>query len=168
MTSIPAVICRNYGNNFKRRYLRDKRLFLDFWLHFLNVHQISSIFKKKMNLLLELFRNYWLWKTWLLNRLKSLASEHHSPMNLFNGFQTLLKSAWHNHYPLFSWIRGNLSCKMSAYVWTEMLSLFVNTLTADDKYSRVDMQNSSQQFQTLLSLKQNTFCRFSVTFLTCA
>ena len=47
MTSIPAAICRIYSNNFKRRYLRRKRLFLDFLLHFWNVHEIESIFKEK-------------------------------------------------------------------------------------------------------------------------
>ena len=39
MTSIPAVIWRNYRNNFKRHYVRTKRLFLDFLLHFWSVHQ---------------------------------------------------------------------------------------------------------------------------------
>ena len=47
MTSIPAAICRIYGNKFKRHYLRNKRHFLDFLLNFWNVHDIQSIFKKK-------------------------------------------------------------------------------------------------------------------------
>ena len=47
MTSIPEAICRIYSNNFKRRYLRSKRLLYDFLLHFLNVYDIESIFKKK-------------------------------------------------------------------------------------------------------------------------
>ena len=47
MTSILAAICRISHNNFKRHYLRNKRLFLDFLLHFWNVHEILSIFKKK-------------------------------------------------------------------------------------------------------------------------
>ena len=47
MTSVPAAICRISRNNFKRHYLRNKRLFLDFLLHFWNVHEIWSIFKKK-------------------------------------------------------------------------------------------------------------------------
>ena len=47
MTSIPAAIWRIYSNNFKRRYLRSKRLLYDFLLHFLNVYDIESIFKKK-------------------------------------------------------------------------------------------------------------------------
>ena len=46
-----------------------------------------------------------------------------------------------------------------------MLRLFVNTLTADDKYSLIDMLNFSKEFQTPLSLKQNTFCRFLIAFL---
>ena len=40
MTSIPAAICRIYRNNFKRIYLKNKTLFLDFLLDFLNVHEI--------------------------------------------------------------------------------------------------------------------------------
>ena len=39
MTSIPAAICRTSGNNFKRHYLRNKRIYLDFLLHFRSVHQ---------------------------------------------------------------------------------------------------------------------------------
>ena len=47
MTSIPAAIWRIYGNSFKRHYIRNKRPFLDFLFYFSNVHEISSIFKKK-------------------------------------------------------------------------------------------------------------------------
>ena len=46
MTSIPTAICRIYRSNFKRHYLRNKRLFLDFLLHFWNVCEILSILKK--------------------------------------------------------------------------------------------------------------------------
>ena len=47
MNTIPAAIYRVYRNNFKRHYLRNKRLFLDFLLLFRNLHEIWSIFKKK-------------------------------------------------------------------------------------------------------------------------
>ena len=46
MTSIPAAICRIYGTNFKRHYLKNERLFPDFLLHFWNVHEIYSISQK--------------------------------------------------------------------------------------------------------------------------
>ena len=49
-----------------------------------------------------------------------------------------------------------------------MLRLFVNVLTADEKYSCSNMQNFPQQFQTLLSKKQNTFSGFFIAFLKCA
>ena len=85
-----------------------------------------------------------------------------------NGFQTLLKSARHQYYPLLSPIRGKLSYKKSPSVWCEILRLFVNALTADDKYSGSNMQNFPQQFQTPLYHNQNTFSLFFIAFLKCA
>ena len=85
-----------------------------------------------------------------------------------NGFQTLLKSAPHYYYPLVSSIRGKLSWKKLSAVWYEILRLFVNALTADDKYSGSNMQNLLQQFQTPLSQKQKTFSWFFIAFLKCA
>ena len=49
-----------------------------------------------------------------------------------------------------------------------MLSLFVNTLTADENYSRSNMQNFPEHFQTPLSKKQQTFLAFFIAFLKCA
>ena len=49
-----------------------------------------------------------------------------------------------------------------------MLRLFLNTLTADNKYSRCNVHNFAQQVQTPLSQKQKTFSRFLITFLKCA
>ena len=85
-----------------------------------------------------------------------------------NGFQTLLNSARHHYYPLFSSIRGKLSWEMSPSIWYETLRLFVNALTADDKYSGSNMQNLLQIFQTPLSQKQKTFSGFFIAFLKCA
>ena len=84
------------------------------------------------------------------------------------GSQTLLKSARHNYYPLLSSIRGKLSYKKSPSVWCEILRLFVNALTADDKYSGSYMQNFPQQFQTPLSKKQKIFSGSFIAFLKCA
>ena len=53
-------------------------------------------------------------------------------------------------------------------MWSEILRLFVNTLTAEDKYSSSNMQNLPQQFQTPLSQKQNTFSGLFIAFLKCA
>ena len=61
-----------------------------------------------------------------------------------------------------------MSYKKSPSVWCEILRLFVNALTPDDKYSDSNMQNFPQQFQTPLSQKQKIFSGFFIQFLKCA
>ena len=41
-----------------------------------------------------------------------------------------------------------------------MLSVFYNTVTADDKYSLLNRDNLTQQIQIQLSEKQKSFSRF--------
>ena len=57
---------------------------------------------------------------------------------------------------------------MSALVTSEILRLFLNTLTPDDKYSRRNIQIFWQQVQTALSQKAKTLCGFFIAFLKCA
>ena len=61
-----------------------------------------------------------------------------------------------------------MSYKKSPSVWCEILSLFINALTADDKYSGSNMQNLPRQFQTPASQKQKIFSGFFIAFLKCA
>ena len=56
----------------------------------------------------------------------------------------------------------------AASVTSEILRLFVNTLTPDDKYSRRYMEIFLQQLQTLLSQKGMPFFGFFMAFLKCA
>ena len=65
-------------------------------------------------------------------------------------------------------IRGKLSYKKSPSDWCEILRLFINALTADDKYSGSNMQNLAQQIQTPASQKQKIFSGFFIAFLKCA
>ena len=44
-------MCTISRNKFKRNYLKNKSLFVDFSLHFRNVHAIYNILKKKMSIL---------------------------------------------------------------------------------------------------------------------
>ena len=48
-----------------------------------------------------------------------------------------------------------------------ILKLFVNTLTADNKYSLINRGNLTQPIQILLSRKQKTFSQFLSSFLKC-
>ena len=54
---------------------------------------------------------------------------------------------------------------MSVLVGSKVLGLFVNTLTAEYKYSRRNMQAFAKQVQKPLSLKQKTFSGFFIAFL---
>ena len=85
-----------------------------------------------------------------------------------NGYQTPLKVARHHYYPFSPWISGKLSLKKTTLLWSKILTLFANTLTADDKYSCCNMQNFLQKLQTLLSQKRKTFSGFFIVFLKCA
>ena len=61
-----------------------------------------------------------------------------------------------------------MSSKKSHSVWYEILSLFLNALTADDEYSESNMQNLPQIFQKPLSQKQKSFSGFFIAILKCA
>ena len=50
-------------------------------------------------------------------------------------------------------------------VLCKILRLFVNTLTADDKYSLLNRDNLTQSIQTLLSQKQKAFSQIFSSFL---
>ena len=50
-------------------------------------------------------------------------------------------------------------------VLCKILRLFVNTLTADDKYSLLNRRNLMEPIMILLSLKKNTFSDFFSSFL---
>ena len=85
-----------------------------------------------------------------------------------NWFQTPLKVATRHYYHFCPWISGKLSWKKTALLWLIILRLFVNTLTADDKYSCRKMQNFLQQLQTLLSQKRTTLSGLFTAFLKCS
>ena len=58
MTSILFLIERIYPNMFRCNYLRNKKVFLNFFFHFRNFHSIFNIFgKKKMAIRGDVFLN---------------------------------------------------------------------------------------------------------------
>ena len=58
-----------------------------------------------------------------------------------------------------------MSWTKSAFVRYEILILFVNTLSTDDKYSRRNMLNFTQQLEALISQKEKTFSLLFLAFL---
>ena len=61
-----------------------------------------------------------------------------------------------------------MSRTKSAIVGSEILTLFVNTLTTDDNHSGRNMLNFTQQLEAPFSQKQKTFSGFFIAFLKCA
>ena len=55
MTSILFLIETIQRNQFESNYLKNEKLFLEFFLHFPNLHEILNIFKKKMTFIADLF-----------------------------------------------------------------------------------------------------------------
>ena len=136
-----------------------------FFIKFWNVREVHNILKKRMRVLVYLFPK-------LLFREDvptetSRRSFFRTPFGnqRVNGFQTSLKVARHHYYAFFPWISGKLSCEKTALLWSSILRLFANTLTADDKYSCRNMQKFLQQLQTLLSQKRKTASWFFIAFL---
>ena len=58
-----------------------------------------------------------------------------------------------------------MSWAKSALVCSEILTLLVNTLTTDEKYSRRNMLNLTEQVEAPLSQKQKTFSLIFLAFL---
>ena len=81
------------------------------------------------------------------------------------GYQTLVKICMTAFLSYFLSLWGKLGRKMSMLVICELLGLFGNTLTADDKYSLCNRENLPQPIQIQYPKKQKTLSEFSAPFL---
>ena len=79
--------------------------------------------------------------------------------------QTLLKFAWQHIYHIYWSLCRILSDKKSLLVICKISRLFINTVSADGKYSLVNRHNLTQPIQIQLSRKQNIFSDFFSAFL---
>ena len=61
-----------------------------------------------------------------------------------------------------------MSWAKSAFVRSEISTLFFNTLTTNDKYSRQNMMNFTQQIEAPLSQREKTFSGSFLAFSKCA
>ena len=82
-----------------------------------------------------------------------------------NGSGTLVKSARQHSYSKFPSIWEILSWKNFLLVRSEILGPFVNTFTADYKYSRYKREKFPQPVEMQLSKKRKTFCPNFIVFL---
>ena len=66
-------------------------------------------------------------------------------------FQTFVKSSWEQFYHIFSSVWGEMIWKISPWLKSEIIGLFVNTWTADYKYPVTDSENLRFPMQIQLS-----------------
>ena len=79
--------------------------------------------------------------------------------------EKLLESGQRYLYHIFWSLWTEFSWKKSTLVLCKILKLFVNTLTADDKYSHLNRRNLMEPIQILLSVKKKSFSQFFSSFL---
>ena len=78
--------------------------------------------------------------------------------------KTLVNSAWQDFYHSSLLLWANLTWKMFLLVISKILGQFLNTSTADDKYSVSSKENFPQPVQQQFSKKPIVFSESSPTF----
>ena len=156
---------QNFQQQLQLHYLKNKRFFLQFLLLYQTYIKFRTFWWKNVSLLVSVFPKVLTPKevvTWT-----SKAPCFRTPFRnqRVHEFQTLSKPARNHHYTIVLWIWDKLSWKKCRLVKYEILSLFVNTLITDDKYSSRNIQNLTQQLQTTMSQKQKTFYRIFITYV---
>ena len=144
-------------------YLKNKKLFLNFFLQFWKADKILNTFRKRMTLIADIFfpEN--------VNRRMSKKSRFRGPFDKQHGKwdQTALKSEWH-HFNHICWsLWRKLTWKKSLLVICKIFGLFVNTLTAGHKFFLLNRDKLTQSIQIQLSKKQKAFYQLFVAFLKC-
>ena len=80
------------------------------------------------------------------------------------GSEALLEPVLKHFHPNFPLLSDNLSWNISTLARSEILGLFGNTLTVDQRYSRHRWEKLPEQVQRLLSQKRRTFSFIFITF----
>ena len=149
ITNILFEIVRICSSQFRCNYLKNEKIFLNFFFHFSSLHQILNILKEKICVIGNVFPKLETVKNFVrtLRFRKRFYSQHVKPS------QILVISPWQRFYHVFSWISLKLICKMLPLVLDEILGVSVNTFTADGKYFLQDCDNLPHAIQTQLSQK---------------
>ena len=98
MTSILFLTENIWRNQFGGNYLKNEKLFLNYFLHFWNLHEILNICKKKMSFIADLFVKLRTPKN--VVRYMSKKSRSKGPFDRQHGkrVQTLLRSGSQHRY----------------------------------------------------------------------
>ena len=111
------------------------------------------------------FQNFGLQNTLLDKYLKSRLSQDHSKGNMGSVSKHCCNPNQTTFIISIDHSEGNWIVKKSFLAISKILRLFVNTLTADEKYSLINRDTLTQPVQMQLYQKQKTFSWFFSAFL---
>ena len=124
-----------WRNQFKWIYLKIKKYFPKLLPHFQDLHKVWNTLKKKTSPRGDFFLRLW-------SRNGGVSYMHKKPLGRtlmgslhVKGSERLLKSARQYLCHIICSLWNKISSKNSVLVVSEILRLFVNILTPDDKYS---------------------------------
>ena len=165
MTNILFKIARICNSQLRCNYLKNEKIFLNFWFHFWNLHQISNILKEKMFVIANVFAKLQTAKNLVRTLSKKRWFRTRFDSQHMKVSEILGKSLRECFCHVFSSSSGIFIWKMSPLVLGEILGVFVNTLTANDKYPAEDCDNLPVSMQMELSKKRKCFSESFVPFL---
>ena len=110
-----------------------------------------NIFKKKKIVLANVFRKLQTVKDLVRALSKKHSFRTFSRVNMLKRSQTLVKLAWEHFCHISSFLWEEMICKISPLVKFDILGVFADTLTADDKYHVRDCENLLFPIQRQLS-----------------
>ena len=141
-----------------------EKAFILFWCAFFKSTSKFEHFQKKMILIIYEFSKLRAPKIviwWMSNK-----SCWRWPVHRQHGkrAETLIQSQGQHLYHIHRTLWNKLSWKKSLLVTCNVLRLFVNTLTVDDKYSLISRDNSMQNNSDAFIAKTNFFSQFLSAF----
>ena len=144
---------QNFQQKLQTALSQKQKIFSAIFIAFLKPISNLQPFKKKVSLLVSFFPKLLTRKEVVTLMSKTPRSRTPFRNQRVHEFQRLSKQAPNHDYPIVPWIWDKLSWKKCRLVKFEILRLFVNTLTTDDKYSSRNIQNLTQQLQMAISQK---------------
>ena len=151
MTNILFKIAKICNSQFKSNYLKNEKPFLNFSMHFWNLHQILNILKEKILVRANVFVKLQTVKNLVWTLPKKCCFRTRFDSQHMKVSQILEKSRTERFYRVFLSCSRIFIWKMSPLVLEEILGVFVDTFIADDKYLVQDYENLQLAIEMQLS-----------------
>ena len=161
----PVQDCKNLPLSIQRHLSEKQKTFSNFLLHFRNLHQILNKLKKKVFVIANAFPKLQTVKNVVTTLSKKCRFRTRVYSQDVKTSQILAISPWQGFYHVFSSFSLNLIWEMFPLVLGEIFGVFVNTLTANGKYSVQDCKNLQLPIQIQLCEKRKNFSEFFAPYL---